>query len=174
MNTKSQCVIGNGEKCAHFSKKNWKNHSQFEQRSKFRPFRKQILSATHDRYKILGVFTAELTFQTGVKAHAYFLLTPNTDVPLTLGTQVMEENNLSIEFHWKQLMMEKEGKVVNLQLVYKADLPSNVNPCETEADTCLESWSLGKNGKNPTRGKSRNKCNEWGGRKNLFVSSNTR
>ena len=88
-----------GTMCTFFRKKKRKCHSQFEQRSKFRPFRKQILSATHDRYKILGVFTAELMFQTGVKVHAYLLLTPNTDLPLKLGTQVMAENNLSIEFH---------------------------------------------------------------------------
>ena len=73
-----------------------KTYSQYEQRSKLRPFREQVLSATNDPFEILGVFTGEITFDTGVKVKADLLVTPNTDVPLIFGTQVMEENKVSI------------------------------------------------------------------------------
>ena len=88
-----------------------KAYSQYEQRSKLRPFREQVLSATNDPFEKLGVFTGEITFDTGVKVKADLLATPNTDVSLLLGTQVMEENKVSIDFHSKQLMMEKERNV---------------------------------------------------------------
>ena len=52
---------------------------------------------------------------------ADLLVTPNTDVPLILGAQLMEENKVSIGFHSKQLMMEKESNVVNLQFPYKPE-----------------------------------------------------
>ena len=112
-----------------------KAYSQYEQRSKLRPFREQVLSATNDHFEILGVFTGEITFDTGVKVKADLLVTPNTDVPLILGTQVMEENKVSIDFHSKQLMMEKESKVVNLQFAYKAEVSRHVHLCETEAES---------------------------------------
>ena len=82
-----------------------KAYSQYEQRSKLRPFREQVLSATNDPCEILGVFTGKITFDTGVKLKVDLLVTPNTDVPLILGAQVMEENKVSIDFHSKQLMM---------------------------------------------------------------------
>ena len=84
-----------------------KAYSQYEQRSKLRLFRKKVFSATNDHFEILGVFTGEITFDTGVKVKADLLVTPNTDVPLMLGTQLMEEKKASIDFHSKQLMMEK-------------------------------------------------------------------
>ena len=112
-----------------------KTYSQYEQRSKLRPFREQVLSATNDPFEILGVFTGEITFDTGVKGKADLLVTPNTDVPLILGTQVMEENKVSIDFHSKQLMMEKESNVVNLQFAYKTEVPRHVHLCETEAES---------------------------------------
>ena len=61
-----------------------KVYSQYEQRSKLRPLREQVLSATNDPFKFLGVFTREITFDSGVKVKAELLLTPNTDVPLIL------------------------------------------------------------------------------------------
>ena len=109
-----------------------KAYSQYEQRSKLRPF---VLSATNDPFEILGVFTGEITFDTWVKVKADLLVTPNTDVPLILGTQVMEENKVSIDFHSKQLMMEKESNVVNLQFAYKLEVPMHVHLCETEAES---------------------------------------
>ena len=112
-----------------------KAYSQYEKRSKLRPFREQVLSATNDPFKILVVFTGEITFDTGVKVKADLLLTPNTDVPLILGTQVMEENKVSIDFHSKQLMMEKESNIVNLQFAYKLEIPRHVHLCELEAES---------------------------------------
>ena len=100
-----------------------KAYSQYEQRSKLRPFQEQVLSATNDPFDILGVFTCEKAFDTGVKVKADLLVSPNTDVPLILVTQVMEENKVSINFHSKQLMMEKESNVVNLQFAYKLEVP---------------------------------------------------
>ena len=47
-----------------------KAYSQYEQRSKLRPFREQVFSATNDPFKILGVFTGEITFDTGVTVKA--------------------------------------------------------------------------------------------------------
>ena len=41
-------------------------YSQYEQRSKLRPFQEKVLSATNDPFEILGVFTGEITFNTGV------------------------------------------------------------------------------------------------------------
>ena len=69
-----------------------KTYSQYEQRSKLRPFREQFLSTTNDPFEILGVFTGEIMFDIGVKVKAELLVTPKTDVLLILGTQVMEEN----------------------------------------------------------------------------------
>ena len=112
-----------------------KVYSQYEQRSKLRPFREQVLSATNDPFEILGVFNGEITFDTGVKVKADLLVNPNTDVSLILGTQVMEENKVSIDFHSKQLMMEKESNVVNLQFAYKPEVPRHVHLCETEAES---------------------------------------
>ena len=63
-----------------------KVYSQYEQHSKLRLFRKQILSATNDPFEILGVFTGEITFDTDIKVEDDLLVTPNTDVPLILGT----------------------------------------------------------------------------------------
>ena len=112
-----------------------KTYSQYEQRSKLRPFREQVLSATNDPFEILGVFTGEIKFDTGVKVKANLLVTPNTDVPLILGTRVIEENKVSINFHSKQLMMEKESNVVNLQFAYKPEVSRHVHLCETEAES---------------------------------------
>ena len=112
-----------------------KAYSQYEQRSKLRPFREQVLSATNDPFEIPGVFFGEITFDTGAKVKADLLLTPNTDVPLKLGTQVMEENKVSIDFHSKPLMMEKESNVVKLQFAYKPEVPRHVNLCETETES---------------------------------------
>ena len=47
----------------------------------------------------------------------------------------MEEDKVSIDFHSKQLMMEKEGNVVNLQFAYKTEVPRHVHLCETEAES---------------------------------------
>ena len=58
-----------------------KAYSQYEQHSELRPFREQVLSATNDPFEILGVFTGEITFDTGFKVKADLLVTPNTDVP---------------------------------------------------------------------------------------------
>ena len=55
-------------------------YSQYEQRSKLRPFREQVLSATNDPFETLGVFTGEITFDTGVKVKADLWVTRNTDV----------------------------------------------------------------------------------------------
>ena len=82
-----------------------------------RPFHEQVLSATNDPFRILGMFTGCLMFETGVKIDAEVLVTPDTDVPLILGTQIMEENKMSIDFHSRQLMMETESNIVNLQLL---------------------------------------------------------
>ena len=115
-----------------------KGYSQYEQRSKLRPFREQALSATNDPFEILGVLTGEITFDTVVEVKADLLVNPNTDVPLILGTQVMEENKVSIDFHSKQLMMEKESNVVNLQFAYKPEVPRHVHLCETETESSHE------------------------------------
>ena len=58
-----------------------KAYSQYEQRSKLRPFREQVLSATNDPFEILGVFTGKITFDTGVKVKAD-LLVPQTQTCL--------------------------------------------------------------------------------------------
>ena len=115
-----------------------KAYSQYEQRSKLRPFREQVLSATNDPFEILGVFTGEITFDTLVEVKADLLVTPNTDMHLILGIQVMEENKVSIDFHSKQLMMEKESNVVNLQFAYKLEVPRHVHLCETKAESGLD------------------------------------
>ena len=83
-------------------------------------------------------FTGEITFDTGVKVKADLLVTPNTDVPLILGTQVMEENKVSSDFLSKQLMMEKENNVVNLQFSYKSEVPRHAHFCEAEAESGLD------------------------------------
>ena len=93
-----------------------KAYSQYEQRSKLRPFREEVLSATNDPFQILGVFTGEIKFGTGVKVKTDLLVTPNTDLPLILGTQVMELNKVSIDFHSKQLMMEKKKQCCKLAI----------------------------------------------------------
>ena len=115
-----------------------KTYSLYKQRSKLRPFREQVLSATNGLFEILGVFTGEITFNTGVKVKADLLVTPNTDVPLIVGTQLMEENEVSIDFHLKQLMMEKESYVVNLHFAYKPEVPRHVHLCETEPEPGLD------------------------------------
>ena len=108
-----------------------KVYSLYERRSKFRFFRERVLSATNNPLEILGVFTGEKTFDTAFKVQADLLVTPNTDVPLILGTQVMDKNKVSIDFHSKQLMMEKESNVVNLQFAYKTEVPRHVHLFET-------------------------------------------
>ena len=40
-----------------------------------------------------------------------------------------------MDFHTKQLMMEKESNVVNLQFAYKPEVPRHVHLCETEAES---------------------------------------
>ena len=45
----------------------------------------------------------------------------------------MEENKVSIDFHSKQLMMEKESNIV-----YEPEVPRHVHLCETEAETGLD------------------------------------
>ena len=47
-------------------------------------------------------------------------------------------NKVSTDFHSKQLMMEKESNVVNLQFAYKPEVPRHVHLCETEAESCLD------------------------------------
>ena len=115
-------------------------YSKYEQRSKLRPFREQVLSATNDPFEILGVFTGEIAFDTGVKVKADLLVSPNTDVPLVLGTR--EENKASIDFHSKQLMLEKESNVKNLQFAYKPEVPRHVHLCETEAESSLDQFEI--------------------------------
>ena len=87
--------------------------------------------ATNDPFEILGFFTGEITFDAGNKVKADLLVT----LPLILGTQVMEENKVSIDFHSKQLMMEKESNVVNLQFAYKIEVPRHLHLFETEAES---------------------------------------
>ena len=84
----------------------------------------------NDHFEILGVFTGEITFETGVKVETDIFVTPNTDVPLIFGTQIMEENKMSIDFHSKQIMMEKESNAVDLNLAYKPEIPRHVHLCE--------------------------------------------
>ena len=98
-----------------------KTYSQYEQGSKLRLLREQVFSAKNDLCGCplscrLGVFTGEITFDTWVKVKADLLVTPNTDLPLILGTQVMGENEVSIDFHSKQLMMEKESNFCKLAI----------------------------------------------------------
>ena len=50
----------------------------------------------------------------------------------------MEENEVSIDLHSKQLMIEKEGNVVKLQFAYKPEVPRQVHLCETKAETGLD------------------------------------
>ena len=50
----------------------------------------------------------------------------------------MEKNKVSIDFHSKQLMMEKESNVVNLQFAYKPEVHRHVHLCETEAESDLD------------------------------------
>ena len=50
----------------------------------------------------------------------------------------MEENKVSIDLHSKQLMMEKESNVVNLQFAYKPEVPRHVHLCEKEAESLLD------------------------------------
>ena len=50
----------------------------------------------NDPFEVLSVFTADLTFETGVKVKPDLLVTPNRDVLKILGTHVMEENKVSI------------------------------------------------------------------------------
>ena len=50
----------------------------------------------------------------------------------------MEENKVSIDFLSKQLMMEKETNVVNLQFAYKPEVPRHVHLCETAAESGLD------------------------------------
>ena len=83
-------------------------YKQYSPKMELRPFHEQVLSATNDPFWILGMFTGCLMFETGVKIDAEVLVTPDTDVPLILGTQIMEENKMSIDFHSRQLMMETE------------------------------------------------------------------
>ena len=132
---KHKALVDNGSNVNILSDK---AYSQYEQRSKLRPFREQVLSATNGTFEILGVFTGETTFDTGVIVKADLLVTPNTDVPFILGTQVMEENKVSMDFHSRQLMMEKESNVVNLQFAYKPEVPRHVHLCETEAESGLD------------------------------------
>ena len=84
------------------------------------------------------MFTGEITFDAGVKVKANLLVIPNADVPLILGTQVMEENKVSIDVHSKQLMMKKESNVLNLQFAYKPEVLMHVHLCEVEAETGLD------------------------------------
>ena len=114
-----------------------KAYSQYEKRSKLRLLGEQVPLATNDPFEILGVSNGEKTFDTGVKVKADLLVTPNTDQPLILGTQVMEENKVSIDLHSKQLMMEKKSIVAKLKFAYKLEVPRDVRLCETEAESGL-------------------------------------
>ena len=69
---KHKALVDTGSNVSILSKK---TYSQYEHRSKLRPFRKQVLSATNDHFEILGVFTAELTFGTGISVKADRLVT---------------------------------------------------------------------------------------------------
>ena len=50
-----------------------------------------VLSATNDPFRILGKFTGILAFGPGIVIQAEFLVTPDTDVPLILGTRILQE-----------------------------------------------------------------------------------
>ena len=129
--TKTQSVSGYWEQCKHSIRKNL-----LTVRTAFQTQTNTRTSSFGHQWSIPN--TWRFHWQNNVrrvKVKADLLVTPNTDMPLILGTQVMEENKVSIDVHSKELMMEKENNVVNLQFGYKLEVPRHVHLCETEAES---------------------------------------
>ena len=84
-------------------------------------FHDTVLSATKDPFRILGKFTGVLAFGPGMVVQTEFLVTPGTDVPLILGTPILQENQMSIDFQSRQLMMGTESSTVSLTFIWKTE-----------------------------------------------------
>ena len=63
-----------------------------------------------------------------------FLVIPDTDVPLILGTPIMQGNQMSIYFKSRQLMMGTESSTVNLTFFWKTEKPGQVKVCGAESE----------------------------------------
>ena len=75
---------------------------------------------------------------------ADFLVTPKTDVPLILETQVIERSKVSVVFHSKQLIIDNESNLVHLQFFYKHEIARPVHHCESKAEAVLITVKNGK------------------------------
>ena len=95
-------------------------------------FNYTVLSATNDPFRILGKFTGILAFGPGMVVQTEFLVTPDTNVPLILGTPILQENQMSIDFQARQLMMGTESSSVNLTFLWKSDQSGQVKVCGAE------------------------------------------
>ena len=97
-------------------------------------FHDTVLSATNDPFRILGKFTGVLAFGPGMVIQTEFLVTPDTDVPLILGTPILQENQMSIDSQSRQLMMGTESSTVNLTFLWKTEKPGQVKVCGAESE----------------------------------------
>ena len=95
-------------------------------------FNDTVLSATNDPFRILGKFTGILAFGPGMVIQTKFFVTPDTNVPLILGTPIIQENQMSIDFQAQQLMMGTESSSVNSTFLWKSDQSGQVKVCGPE------------------------------------------
>ena len=97
-------------------------------------FHDTVLSATNDPFHILGKFIVILAFDPGMVVQTEFLVTPDTDVLLILGTPILQQNQMSIDFQSRQLMMGTESSTVNLTFLWKTGKPGHVKVCGAESE----------------------------------------
>ena len=86
-------------------------------------FHDTVLSPTNDPFRILGKFAGILAFGPRMVVQTEFFVTPDTDVPLILGTPILQENQISIDFQSRQLMMGTKSSTVNLTFLWKTKNP---------------------------------------------------
>ena len=96
-------------------------------------FRDTVLSATNDPFRILGRFAGILAFGTRTVVQTEFLVTPDTDVPLILGTPILQEDQMSIDYQSRQQLMGTESSTVNLKFLWKTEKPGQVEVCGAES-----------------------------------------
>ena len=70
-------------------------------------FHNTVMSATNHPFSIPGEFTGFLAFCPGMVVQTEFRVTP--DIYLILGTTILQENHMFIEFQSRQLMMGIES-----------------------------------------------------------------
>ena len=88
-----------------------------------------LYAIKNDPFNILGKFAGFLAFGRGMVVQTDFIVTPDRDVTSILGTPILQQNQKTIDFQSRQLMMGTESSTVNLTFLWKTEKPRQVKVC---------------------------------------------